>query len=173
MTDPLSPSRASPEGSRIASVPYIVFTQQDKILIRYPWFIYGYLFMGSIRGWPLIILSLTWIFTTSLATAQGQIMVVGYFGELPPGQSWNRLKDDSTYEHEVDMIAAHRTLPIGTRLRLTHQGSSAVRSVVVTVLDRGPFIPGRDLDISTAAARQLGIIELGIAKVKVEVIAYP
>lgn len=106
------------------------------------------------------------------AVAHSQAMVVGYFGELPPGQNWNRLKDGSIYHHETDLIAAHRTLPIGTRLRLTTL-QEPMRSVEVTVLDRGPFIRGRDLDISTAAARTLGIIEQGIARVGVQVIHLP
>jgi rare lipoprotein A len=51
------------------------------------------------------------------------------------------------------MTAAHRTLPFGTRLRVTHGG----RSVVVTINDRGPFIRGRVLDLSTGAARAIGL----------------
>ena len=51
------------------------------------------------------------------------------------------------------MTAAHRTLPFGTKLRVTH-GS---RSVVVTINDRGPFIRGRVLDLSTGAARAVGL----------------
>src|SRR4249920_2486447 len=51
------------------------------------------------------------------------------------------------------MTCAHRSLPFGTKLRVTHGG----RSVVVTVNDRGPFIRGRVLDLSTAAARAVGI----------------
>ena len=55
------------------------------------------------------------------------------------------------------MTAAHRSLPFGTKLRVTHRG----QSVVVTVNDRGPFIRGRVLDLSTGAARVLGISGLG------------
>jgi rare lipoprotein A len=55
------------------------------------------------------------------------------------------------------MTCAHRSLPFGTKLRVTH-GS---RSVTVTVNDRGPFVRGRVLDLSTAAARALGIEGLG------------
>jgi rare lipoprotein A len=55
------------------------------------------------------------------------------------------------------MTCAHRSLPFGTKLRVTHGG----RSVVVTVNDRGPFVHGRVLDLSTAAARALGIEGLG------------
>jgi len=55
------------------------------------------------------------------------------------------------------MTCAHRSLPFGTKLRVSHGG----RSVVVTVNDRGPFVRGRVLDLSTAAARALGIEGLG------------
>ena len=59
--------------------------------------------------------------------------------------------------NENAMTCAHRSLPFGTKLRVTHGG----RSVVVTVNDRGPYVRGRVLDLSTAAARALGIEGLG------------
>ena len=59
------------------------------------------------------------------------------------------------------MTAAHRTLPFGTRL-LVKRGS---RSVVVTVNDRGPFVPGRDLDLSWGAFRKLADPDLGLIEV--------
>jgi rare lipoprotein A len=55
------------------------------------------------------------------------------------------------------MTAAHRTLPFGTKLRVTH-GS---QSVIVTINDRGPFVRGRVLDLSTGAARAIGLSGLG------------
>ena len=55
------------------------------------------------------------------------------------------------------MTCAHRSLPFGTKLRVSHGG----RSVIVTVNDRGPFIRGRVLDLSTGAAHALGISGLG------------
>ena len=55
------------------------------------------------------------------------------------------------------MTCAHRSLPFGTKLRVTHGG----QSVVVTVNDRGPFVRGRVLDLSTGAARALGLSGLG------------
>jgi rare lipoprotein A len=64
------------------------------------------------------------------------------------------------------MTAAHRTLPFGTKLRVTH-GS---RSVVVTINDRGPFIRGRVLDLSTGAARAVGLTSAGVGRVTAEVI---
>ncbi len=63
------------------------------------------------------------------------------------------------------MTAAHRSLPFGTKLRVTH-GS---RSVVVTVNDRGPFIRGRVLDLSKGAARAIGLTGRGVGRVVAEV----
>ena len=67
-----------------------------------------------------------------------------------------------------DMTAAHRTLPFGTRLRVTNVATG--RSVTVRVNDRGPYIPGRVVDVSGSAANEIGITESGIAKVKVDVV---
>ena len=64
------------------------------------------------------------------------------------------------------MTAAHRTLPFGTKLRVTHGD----RSVVVTINDRGPFVHGRVLDLSTAAAREVGITSAGVGRVTAEVL---
>jgi rare lipoprotein A len=64
------------------------------------------------------------------------------------------------------LTAAHRTLPFGTRVRVTHLGNR--RSVVVTVVDRGPFVRGRIIDLSRRAARELGILRAGIARVRIE-----
>ncbi|QUS37521.1 septal ring lytic transglycosylase RlpA family protein [Tardiphaga alba] len=63
------------------------------------------------------------------------------------------------------MTAAHRSLPFGTKLRVTHGG----RSVVVTVNDRGPFIKGRVLDLSKGAASAIGLTSRGVGKVVAEV----
>ena len=65
------------------------------------------------------------------------------------------------------LTCAHRSLPFGTKLRVTHGG----RSVIVTVNDRGPFVRGRVLDLSTAAARAVGITGAGVGRVTAEVIS--
>jgi len=64
--------------------------------------------------------------------------------------------------------AAHRTLPFGTRLQVTDAVSG--RSTVVTVNDRGPFIRGRHLDLSYAAAREIGLVGFGVGRVDVAVL---
>ena len=63
---------------------------------------------------------------------------------------------------------AHRTLPFGTRLKITNPRNG--KSVIVRVTDRGPFVRGRVVDLSYAAARELGTITSGVAYVKVELV---
>jgi rare lipoprotein A len=67
-----------------------------------------------------------------------------------------------------ELTAAHRTLPFGTRLRVTNVATG--RSVTVRINDRGPFIPGRIVDVSHAAAETLGMVSGGIAKVNLDVV---
>ena len=65
------------------------------------------------------------------------------------------------------MTAAHRSLPFGTKVRVTHRG----QSVVVTINDRGPFIRGRVLDLSKGAARAIGLTGAGVGHVTAEVVS--
>jgi rare lipoprotein A len=69
------------------------------------------------------------------------------------------------------LTAAHRTLPFGTCLRVVNQGNG--RSVQVRVNDRGPFSRGRVVDVSLAAARRLGMVEAGVARVRLYPCAPP
>jgi rare lipoprotein A len=67
-----------------------------------------------------------------------------------------------------ELTAAHPTLPFGTRLRVTNQHTG--RSVTVRVNDRGPYVPGRVVDVSYSAAQQLGMVGRGVAPVKLDVV---
>ena len=67
-----------------------------------------------------------------------------------------------------ELTAAHRTLPFGTRVRVTNVATG--QSVTVRVNDRGPFINGRVIDVSHSAAESLGMVEQGVAKVKLDII---
>jgi rare lipoprotein A len=87
--------------------------------------------------------------------------IASYYGN----ESGSRTASGQRFNQNL-LTAAHRTLPFGTKLRVTH-GS---RSVVVTVNDRGPFIRGRVLDLSTAAARAVGLTGVGIGRVTAEVV---
>src|SRR5262249_4981342 len=67
-----------------------------------------------------------------------------------------------------ELTAAHRTLPFGTRVRVTNVETG--QSVTVRINDRGPFIPGRVVDVSQSAAETLGMVDKGITKVKLDVV---
>ena len=67
-----------------------------------------------------------------------------------------------------DMTAAHRTVAFGTRVKVTHMGNG--REVVVRINDRGPFGRGRIIDLSYAAAKQLGMHRSGTAQVKLTLV---
>jgi len=67
-----------------------------------------------------------------------------------------------------ELTAAHRTLPFGTVVRVTHLENR--RSVEVRITDRGPFIKGRVIDLSYAAAKRLDMIRDGVARVKLVVV---
>jgi rare lipoprotein A len=67
-----------------------------------------------------------------------------------------------------ELTAAHRTLPFGTRVRVTNMTTG--KSVTVRINDRGPYVPGRVVDVSHSAAESLGIVRQGVAKVKVDVV---
>jgi rare lipoprotein A len=64
--------------------------------------------------------------------------------------------------------AAHKTLPFGTRVKVTNLAND--RSVIVRINDRGPFVKGRVIDLSEAAAHELEMIQSGTAEVKIEVL---
>jgi rare lipoprotein A len=65
------------------------------------------------------------------------------------------------------MTAAHRTLPFGTQVRVTHTRTK--RSVVVRINDRGPFVRGITIDLSRGAAREIGMLVEGISPVEIQV----
>jgi len=88
--------------------------------------------------------------------------MASYYGN----ESGSRTASGQRFDQNA-LTCAHRSLPFGTKLRVTHGG----RSVVVTVNDRGPFVRGRVLDLSTAAARAVGITGAGVGMVTAEVIS--
>ena len=93
---------------------------------------------------------------SSIAQAQSGIASV-YSGEITANGEWARASG---------MTAAHRSLPFGTMVRVTNRQNG--RSVVVRINDRGPFVRGRIIDVTPAAARMLGFS--GLALVTLDVI---
>ncbi|MEI7970158.1 MAG: septal ring lytic transglycosylase RlpA family protein [Betaproteobacteria bacterium] len=75
--------------------------------------------------------------------------------------------------HRFDPLAptaAHKTLPLGTAVRITNLENG--RSATATINDRGPYVQGRVVDVSLALARQLGFVQAGMARVKVEIMGW-
>ena len=80
--------------------------------------------------------------------------------------SWYALYSQTASGEQMDpseLTAAHRTLPFGTKLKVTNQKNG--KSVVVRVNDRGPFIKGRVIDLSKAAANRLGFVSSGVTNI--------
>jgi len=95
---------------------------------------------------------------------EAQVGVASYYAG-----SWHGRRTASGERFDMHALtAAHRTLPFGTIVRVTHLKSG--RSVDVRINDRGPFHSGRIIDLSYEAARKLGIVGGGTARVKVTVI---
>ncbi len=99
-------------------------------------------------GWPVACRS-----EDCLGAMRQRLMVRAATPRPPPGERMN----------PAAMTAAHRTLPFGTKLKVTNQRNG--KTVVVRINDRGPFIRGRVIDLSKAAAVQLGFIRSGHTKI--------
>jgi rare lipoprotein A len=89
-------------------------------------------------------------------------MMASYYGRALEG---NLMANGRRFDADA-FTAAHKTLPFGTQLEVTYGG----KSVRVTVTDRGPYVAGRDLDLSLAAARKLGMLSKGVAPVRVRIV---
>ncbi len=102
-------------------------------------------------------------------TAEGisQIGVASWYGE--------QFQGNPTASGEVfDMngfTAASRDLPLGTRIKVTNLRNK--RSLVLKVNDRGPYVSGRFLDVSKAAAKRLGFMNAGLALVEAQIVSFP
>ena len=82
-----------------------------------------------------------------------------------PGFHGQKTANGEVYDQN-SFTAAHKSLKFGTLLKITNQKNN--KSVVIRINDRGPYIHGRDLDLSKAAASELGMVRKGVAKLKVE-----
>lgn len=100
-----------------------------------------------------------------VAPANASNMVASWYDCATPGQcSKSRITASGEKFNAKAHTAAHKSLPFGTKLRVTYKG----RSVIVRVNDRGPYVKGRHLDLSKAAARAIGCV--GVCTVKVAVL---
>jgi len=105
----------------------------------------------------------------SVAQIQGydQVGIASWYG---PGFHGQRTSSGEVYDmHE--MTAAHKSLPFDTIVKVVDLETG--NSVVVRITDRGPFIPGRIIDLSKAAAQELEIIDTGTARVGLKILRWP
>ncbi|MCG2630000.1 septal ring lytic transglycosylase RlpA family protein [Bradyrhizobium sp. WYCCWR 13023] len=100
--------------------------------------------------------------TPSSGTGRSFSGMASYYGN----ESGSRTASGARFNQNA-LTAAHRTLPFGTKVRVTHGG----QSVIVTINDRGPFVRGRVLDLSTGAARAIGLTGAGVGRVTAEVVS--
>ena len=100
--------------------------------------------------------------TPSQGTGHTFSGMASYYGN----ESGRRTASGARFNQNA-LTAAHRTLPFGTKVRVTHGG----QSVIVTINDRGPFVRGRVLDLSTGAARAIGLTGAGVGRVTAEVVS--
>lgn len=96
-----------------------------------------------------------------------EIGLASWYG---PPYAGRKGADGTVYDQNA-MTAAHLTLPMGTMVRVTNLTNN--QSVVVKITDRGPFVRGRIIDLSLAAAKATGVYRAGVARVKVEAFAAP
>jgi len=99
-----------------------------------------------------------------VARPTDQVGLASYYGRAHDGR---RTASGESFDMS-DMTAAHRSLPFGTRVRVTNLANG--RHAVVRINDRGPFRRARILDVSYAAARKLGFAGRGVARVRLEVL---
>jgi rare lipoprotein A len=111
-----------------------------------------------------ILLGAVALLMASDAAAASQAGIASWYGPRFHGK---RAASGETF-NENELTAAHRRLPFDTEVRVTNLANG--RSVVVRINDRGPYVKGRILDLSRAAAEELGMVEPGIVKVKLEVL---
>lgn len=96
---------------------------------------------------------LTLITGLFLLMSPAEATIASWYDCMKPGQcSKSKRTANGEKFNPNELTAAHRTLPFGTKVKVTHKG----RSVIVRINDRGPFIKGRHIDLSRAAARKIG-----------------
>ena len=98
------------------------------------------------------------------AMAQEYVGKASFYG---PGFHGRRAANGSIYDMN-EMTCAHKSLPFGSILKVTNQNNG--KSITVKVTDRGPYVKGRIIDLSVAAAKEIDMVDKGVVPVKVEVI---
>lgn len=122
------------------------------------------------KSWVIILivgLLAAGIFLFSLVPRYDEVGIASWYG---PGFQGRTTANGELYDMYA-FTAAHKSLPFGTVVKVVDLDTG--RSVVVRINDRGPFVPGRIIDLSYAAARELGMVERGTAKVGLIILWMP
>ncbi len=118
----------------------------------------------------LLFLTIAFIFFAGGAFAANSVTlyknsaVASYYADKYHGRKTSNGETFNMY----DMTAAHKTLPFNTKVKVTNLSNG--KSVIVRINDRGPFVKGREIDLSKGAAVKIGMIKSGTAKVSLEII---
>lgn len=111
---------------------------------------------------PVVLLGLLLSFNVIAdAAVEG---IAAYYSDVFQGK---KTASGELYDKNA-LTAAHKTLPFGTRVKVTHQDNG--KSVTVVINDRGPYTKGRILDLSRAAAEQIDMVKQGLAPVRMEIL---
>lgn len=111
--------------------------------------------------------SMNWIDRNYLHTQITEEKLASTASWYGPGFHGRRTASGEVF-NSYDMTAAHRSLPFGTRVRVTNLNNG--RSVTVRITDRGPYVAGRSIDLSEGAAHRIGLVSTGTAPIRLEVI---
>ena len=122
--------------------------------------------LGTVLASPLPVKKPSTTFSEPMWTI-GQLGTASWYGDPFHG----RVTANGEIYNMYELTAAHRALPFGTQIRVTNLKND--RSVTLRVNDRGPYVPGRFLDVSYGAASQLNFVGSGLAEVRVELIRFP
>jgi rare lipoprotein A len=138
------------------AIPWPFF--HPRRLVKRPWL-----------GIGLVVLTLTLAGTgqaraDSIEITGSKVVQASWYGRE---FAWRRTASGERFD-PMDLTCAHRSLPMGTRVRVTNLLNG--RSVLVTINDRGPFQRRREIDLSYGAARALGMVQRGVAQVRIELV---
>ena len=113
----------------------------------------------------IIILAIIIVILVSINDWFGREGTASWYGRKFKGHK----TASGAYYDPAKLTAAHRSLPLGTKVEVTNLENK--RKVIVEINDRGPYVPGRMIDLSQAAAYELGMKKKGLARVKIKVLS--
>jgi len=145
--------------------PWLLLTRQRDRTVFYPavWSVFIAVLIGGCATGPKIRYTDAMFEPAPTAVEYGvaSYYTAGWFG------IGERTADGKRF-HQYEMTCAHKTLPLGTFVRVTNLKNG--RHTIAKITDRGPYVSGRIVDLSKTGAKQIGILKDGIVEVKLEVL---